>query len=159
MQHNIIPPAPGRGGNRKRKRDDTEQSNNATNEGYSTFKIDQPDNGEFEDRMSPAEINGDHVNGNGAQRSLSPDLDEESDPEESIPAHLAGLQDPNTGLVLGRSPAMVKYLIMKAKHEYAIEEHACLIEELRMLRHEEQQWRERKDALLDELLRASFGYA
>lgn len=155
MQHNIIPPAPGRGGNRKRKREEPETQ--ATNDGYSTFKIDPPDNGDFDDRLSPMDTNGEHVNGVG-RRSISPDLDDESDPDDGIPVHLAAQLDPNTGLIMGRSPSLVKYLIMKAKHGKAIEEHESLIEELRMVRHEEQIWRKRKDALLDEVLKQSFGY-
>lgn len=159
MQHNIIPPQPGRGGNRKRKREEPEASSQPTNDGYSTFKVDPPDTGDFEDRMSPADTNGEHANGTVVRRSQSPDLDEESDPEDGLPPHLAAQLDPNTGLIMGRSPALVKYIVMKAKHQFAIEEHASLIEELQMLRHEEQQWRDRKDALLDEVLRATFGCA
>lgn len=157
MQHNIIPPAPGRGGNRKRKREEPETSAQATNDGYSTFKIDPPDNGDFDDRLSPMDTNGEHVNGVG-RRSISPDLDDESDPDDGIPVHLAAQLDPDTGLIMGRSPSLVKYLVMKAKHGKAIEEHESLIEELRMVRHEEQIWRKRKDALLDEVLKQSFGY-
>lgn len=157
MQHNMVPPAPGRGGNRKRKRDDAESNTQPTTDGYSTFKVDPPDNGDFDDRMSPVDANGDQVNANGNGRSLSPDLDEESDAEDEIPPHLLAMQDPQTGLILGRTPAMVKYILLKARHSHLLEEHAHLIEELRMVRHEEQQWRERKDALLDEVLRANFG--
>lgn len=160
MQHNMVPPAPGRGGNRKRKRDETEPSAQLTNDGYSTFKVDPPDNGEFDDRMSPIDANGDHPNGNGNgnRRSLSPDFDDESDPDDEIPPHLLAMQDPSTGMILGRTPAMVKYILLKAKSSHLLEEHAHLIEELRMVRHEEQQWRERKDVLLDQVLRANFGY-
>ena len=158
MQHNIIPPAPGRGGNRKRKREEPETSAQATNDGYSTFKVDPPDNGDFDDRFSPMDMNGEHVNGAGGRRSPSPDLDDDSDPEDGLPAYLLAQIDPNTGLIQGRTPSMVKYIVMKAKEEYALKEHAALIEELRMVRHEEQIWRKRKDALLDEVLKQSFGY-
>ncbi|KIP05380.1 hypothetical protein PHLGIDRAFT_19733 [Phlebiopsis gigantea 11061_1 CR5-6] len=157
MQHNIIPPAPGRGGNRKRKREEPETSAQTTNEGYSTFKVDPPDNGDFDDRLSPMDMNGEHVNGTGARRSASPDLDDDDEPDDGIPPHLVAQLDPHTGLILGRPPAMVKYLIMKAKHNYAVEQHAQLVEELRMIRHEEHRWRKRKDALLDEVLKQSFG--
>lgn len=154
MQHNIIPPAPGRGGNRKRKREEPEPATHTTNDGYSTFKVDPPDNGEFDDRMSPMDANGDHPN--GARRSLSPDIDDESDPDDGIPQHLLQRMDSN-GLIYGRTPAMVKYLLMKAKHRQALDEHAALIEELQATRHEEKQWRSRKDALLNEVLRQKFG--
>jgi len=52
---------------------------------------------------------------------------------------------------------MVKYVIMKSKHRHVLEEHEQLIDELRTLRYEEKLWRQRKDALLDEVLRVSFG--
>ena len=157
MQHNIIPPAPGRGGNRKRKREEPETSVQVSNDGYSTFKVDPPDIGDFEDRLSPTDMNGEYINGTGGRRSPSPDPDDDSDPEDAIPQYLLDHLDSNTGLILGRTPAMVKYIIMKAKEEYVLQEHASLIEELRMVRHEEQIWRKRKDALLDEVLKQSFG--
>lgn len=95
-----------------------------------------------------------------SRRSLSPDVrmeGEGEDEEDEIPPHLLALQDPNTGLIMGKSPSMVLYLIWKAKHRYILQEHASMIEELRILRYEEKCWRERKDALLDEVLRATFG--
>ena len=104
------------------------------------------------------DTNGDHVNGTAGRRSLSPDFDDDDEPDDGIPPHLVAQMDPNTGLILGRPPAMVRYLIMKAKHEYAVEQHAHLVEELRMMRHEEHIWRKRKDALLDEVLKQQFGY-
>lgn len=58
---------------------------------------------------------------------------------------------------MGRTPTVVKYLIMKAKHQYAVEQHEALVEELRVLRKEERLWKERKDALMDELLHVHFG--
>jgi hypothetical protein len=43
-------------------------------------------------------------------------LSSPNDPEsEGIPLHLWELRDPQTGLIMGRSPAMVRYLIIKAK--------------------------------------------
>ena len=59
---------------------------------------------------------------------------------------------------MGRSHTHVRYLLMKAKHRWVLEQHEALVEELRVLRHEEKCWKERKDALLDELLRRQFGY-
>ena len=52
---------------------------------------------------------------------------------------------------------MVRYLVMKGKHDHALREHASLLEELRTVRQEELIWRERKDQLLDEVLRRTFG--
>jgi hypothetical protein len=157
IQHNIIPPAPGRGGNRKRKREEPEPVPQPSGDGYGTFKVDPPEIVE-EDRLSPFDVNGDHPNGVNGRRSVTPDDDDE-DEDDEIPAYLQEKMDPNTGLIFGKTPTMVRYLIMKAKHKHALEEHANLIEGLRMVRYEEQSWRERKDALLDEVLLATFGYA
>ena len=71
--------------------------------------------------------------------------------------HLWELRDPQTGLIMGRSPAMVRYLIIKAKHKHALQEHECLIEELRAARAEQNYWYEKKEELLDELLKVNFG--
>ena len=53
---------------------------------------------------------------------------------------------------------MVRYLIIKAKHKHALQEHECLIEELRAARAEQNYWYERKEELLDEFLKANFGW-
>lgn len=155
IQHNIIPPAPGRGGNRKRKREEPEPVPVSTGDGYGSFKVDTPD---MEDELFPMleHANGEHTNGAPEKRSATPDGDEEDD-EEEIPPYLMEKMDKNTGLILGKTPAMVRYIIMKAKHKHVLDEHANLIEELRMVRYEERRWRERKDALLDDVLRATFG--
>lgn len=163
IQHNIVPPLPGRGGNRKRKRDELEMHH--SNDGYSTFKVTNGDHhqeGEFDDgRISPLDTNG-HFDAhsilypNGFSRR-SPSPDEESDEDEGIPPHLMAVMDPATGLIMGRTPAMVKYILMKAKHQHALQEHENLIEELRTLKFELKCWRERKDALLDEVLSVTFG--
>ena len=52
---------------------------------------------------------------------------------------------------------MVRYLIIKAKHKHALQEHECLIEELRSARAEQNYWYEKKEELLDEFLKANFG--
>ena len=81
-----------------------------------------------------------------------------NDPEsEGIPPHLWELRDPRTGLIMGRTPAMVRYLIVKAKHKHALQEHEGLIEELRTARAEQNFWYEKKEELLDEFLRENFG--
>jgi len=45
---------------------------------------------------------------------------------------------------------MVRYLVIKAKHKHALQEHECLIEELRAARAEQNYWYEKKEGLLDE---------
>ncbi|OBZ73380.1 INO80 complex subunit 1 [Grifola frondosa] len=162
IQHNISPPLPGRGGNRKRKREEPEPEPPAPNPspyGYSTFKVEPHSHADLgnPDDIGMPPIEG-SSNGHGhasAFRALSPDFD--YDMEDEIPPHLMALKDPGTGLIMGRSLEMVKYLLMKARHRWVLEQHAALVEELHVLRHEEKCWRERKDVLLDELLLVQFG--
>ncbi|CDO68517.1 hypothetical protein BN946_scf184998.g14 [Trametes cinnabarina] len=166
IQHNISPPLPGRGGNRKRKREEPDlaaQNNSqahgtAEYTGYSSqFKVDgHGDDDEF--RLSPIE-------GSSFAARLPPTpirqyTDEELfeyDPEDELPPHILRQADPATGLIMGRSHTQVRYMLMKAKHKWVLQQHEALLEELRVLRHEEKCWKERKDALLDELLRRQFG--
>ncbi|KAH9923799.1 hypothetical protein B0H21DRAFT_712523 [Amylocystis lapponica] len=165
IQHQISPPLPGRGGNRKRKREEPEVTTNThapePSFGYSTFKV-EPSHADlhgadFDDgRLSPLE-GGSYTSHTPLPRPVSPDFSDPDDIDEEVPHHLLSLRDPSTGLIQGRSPTMVKYLLMKAKHRWVLEQHEALIEEVRILRHEEKCWRERKDALLDELLRTTFG--
>ncbi len=161
IQHNISPPLPGRGGNRKRKREEPEAAAAAQTPdpyGYSTFKVEaRGDEDEF--RVSPVE-GGSHPSRRPQTpvRQFSPEPGTfEFDPEDELPPHLLRQADPATGLIMGRSHTQVRYMLMKAKHRWAIEQHEALVEELRVLRHEEKCWKERKDALLDELLRRQFG--
>ena len=163
IQHNISPPLPGRGGSRKRKREEPEPTApqaDPNQYGYTTFKLDSNGNPDDPDdpRIDPAEHqNGIYASGSGAPRPGSPEFEDHDDGEEEIPQYLLMQADPQTGLIMGRSPTMVKYLIMKAKHRYAVEQHEALVEELRVLRKEERLWKERKDALMDELLHVYFG--
>ena len=161
IQHNISPPLPGRGGNRKRKREEPEAA--ATHPpdpyGYSTFKVEAQQGEEDEYRVSPVE-GGSHASRLPATpvRQFSPEPGTfEYDPEDELPPHLLRQADPVTGLIMGRSHTQVRYMLMKAKHRWVLEQHEALVEELRVLRHEEKCWKERKDALLDELLRKQFG--
>ncbi|KAH9927636.1 uncharacterized protein B0H18DRAFT_1002920 [Fomitopsis serialis] len=163
IQHNISPPLPGRGGSRKRKREEPEPTAPQADPnayGYSTFKLEtngHPDDAD-DTRMSPADYpNGAYASGSAGPRPASPEYDEHDEGEDEIPQYLLMQADPQTGLIMGRSPAMVKYLIMKAKQQYALEQHEALVEELRVLRKEERLWKERKDALMDELLHVYFG--
>ena len=163
IQHNISPPLPGRGGNRKRKREEPDQTASHAPDpyGYSTFKVESSHGGDDDDfRLSP--VDGGNHSSRITQtpvRQYSPDPSQiELDPEDALPEHLTRQQDSGTGLIMGRTQDQVRYLLMKAKHRWVLEQHEALVEELRVLRHEEKCWKERKDALLDELLKKQFGY-
>jgi hypothetical protein len=78
--------------------------------------------------------------------------------DEGIPSYLMQDRDPATGLIRGRAPDMVKYLVMKAKFSFALEEHSTLLEELRVLRAEECALRQGKDEALDSVMRMEFGW-
>lgn len=165
IQHQISPPLPGRGGNRKRKREiepEVPVTHPPDPYGYSTFKI-EPAHDDDDFRASPVD-GGSHAHANRQPQppvqQLSPEPGTfEYDPEDELPPHLLRQADPATGLINGRSHTQVRYMLMKAKHRWVLEQHEALAEELRVLRHEEKCWKERKDALLDELLRRQFGYA
>lgn len=179
LQHGIEPPAPGRGGARKRKRGTDDQAAPSrgptpppiptSNGAFNTFKV--------EPSPYPEPLNGSHVrerpdahaNGHRSvsplsprlrrRRHASPDQDEgyNSAASDALPAHLLPHYVPATNLVLGRSPSMVMYLLMKAKHRYAVEQHESLLEELRVARSELRRENEEKEIALDELLRGCFG--
>lgn len=76
---------------------------------------------------------------------------------EDIPDHLLQYQEPVSGRILGRSPAFVRYILMKAKYQYALEQNEHLIEELRVLRNEERFAQEQKDHALDEVITTHLG--
>jgi hypothetical protein len=156
LQHNVEAGAPGRGGNRKRKRDREEPSRPTASSavtdpaGFSIFKVEPNTPSELH---IPAELGGtpgadDYLNGG---RSPSPGGD------EGLPSYLAQDLDPATGLIRGRAPAMVKYVVIKAKYRFALEEHSTLMEELRVLRAEERALRQGKDEALDAVMRMEFG--
>ncbi|KAI9453932.1 hypothetical protein F5148DRAFT_985367 [Russula earlei] len=154
LQHNVEAGAPGRGGNRKRKRDREEPSRPAVSTasepaGFSIFKVEPHTPSEIH---MPPEPGGtpaadDYFNGG---RSPSP-------ADEGIPSYLIQDLDPVTGLIRGRAPAMVKYLVTKAKYLFALEQHSTLMEELRVLRAEEYALRQGKDEALDNVMRSEFG--
>lgn len=85
-----------------------------------------------------------------------PDVDDGEDEDDDDPL-MHAVVDPATGLIMGRSPAMVRYLITKAKYQYALEQHEMLIEELRMARVHLGAERREKEEYLDHFLRATFG--
>ena len=157
LQHNVEAGAPGRGGNRKRKRGDREEpsrpsvSTASDPAGFSIFKVEPHTPSEMH---MPSEPGGttpaadDYSNGG---RSPSP-------ADEGIPSYLIQDRDPATGLIRGRAPDMVKYLVMKAKFSFALEEHSTLLEELRVLRAEECALRQGKDEALDSVMRMEFGW-
>jgi len=124
--------------------------------GFTTFKVEShtPSEAYDEGALSGGE-GGDYFA--YGRRSASPSETGDSDKEEGIPPHLLQALDPHTGLIMGRSPSMVKYLVTKAKQQYAIQQHEALIEELRVVRHEERLMREAKDLAFDEVLRRTFG--
>ena len=155
LQHNVEAGAPGRGGNRKRKRDREEPARPSVSTasdpaGFSIFKVEPHTPSEMH---MPSEPGGtptadDYFNGG---RSPSP-------ADEGIPSYLIQDRDPATGLIRGRAPGMVKYLVMKAKFKFALEQHSTLIEELRVLRAEECALRQGKDEALDSVMRMEFGW-
>ncbi|KIM58018.1 hypothetical protein SCLCIDRAFT_1103425 [Scleroderma citrinum Foug A] len=141
LQHNMLPPPSGRGGSRKRKRGESPQpTSHATStsvpaptptdppSAFNTFKIEP---------RSPSEAGGpgrdyfDAAPAPGHDGEHRDDGADDEDEDDGLPPHLARLMDPQTGLVMGRSPSLVKYVIEKAKMRYALETHAALIEELR----------------------------
>jgi hypothetical protein len=131
LQHNMPPPPSGRGssGTRKRKRS-LSPSHPQTNapapeqSAFSTFKLEP---------QTPSEL--DHGIGGGGDYfsglTREEDDDEDDGEDDGLPPHLQRLLDPRTGLIMGRSPALVMYIIQKAKMRYALETHTSLIEELR----------------------------
>lgn len=195
LQHNISPPAPGRGGSKKRKRPVDDQPvavhpsarvlspppvPTAGGGAFSTFKIEQnpyPDLfNSFTHKSTFDEDEHAHKAPANGFRSVSPlspsfqprprspephrhDEDEgyTSSTSDTLPAHLHQHYVPATNLVLGRTPSMVMYLLMKAKHKYALEQHESLLEELRVARAELKKEKDEKDATLDDFLRGMFG--
>lgn len=173
LQHNISPPAPGRGGSRKRKRpaDDYHSSVPApsqphtptgiTGSSFNTFKVESRATSElFDDDQYPF-INGGtpHSPPTPPRRgSLLPDDDEGyTSSEDTLPPHLLAHLDPETNLILGRSSEMVQYLLMKSKHRYALQQHEELLEELRVTRNLLNKAKEAKEEAVDKVLRKCFG--
>lgn len=163
LQHNMLPPPSGRGGSRKRKRGDSPQpspahglstSGPADTSGFNTFKVEP---------RSPSEVGipgADYFDSHpppGQEDGHNEDGMEDDDGDDGLPPHLVRFMDPQTGLVMGRSPSLVKYIIQKAKMHYALETHAALLEELRVARAQAKEEKMKKEAMLDDLLRTVFG--
>ena len=189
LQHNISPPAPGRGGgSRKRKRAPDDQTQDTSTpvastslpvpyaipntSGFTTFKIQAQTPSEA---MEGMEFNPRHDSvsarsykgANGRQKrqlrqnpllphnTPSSDMGEEEDgytssSSDTLPPHLQSLIDEKTGLVLGRSPAMVMYLLMKAKHHCAHEQNELLLEQLKAVKVDLKKEKDEKEASLDQ---------
>jgi len=81
-----------------------------------------------------------------------------SSASDMLPTHLIPHYQPETGLVLGRTPAMVMYLLMKAKYRYALEQREGLAEELRVAKAELREEKEEKEKALDLVLGGVFGW-
>lgn len=183
LQHNIEQAPPVRGGNRKRKRGndegDVDQAQSQPGgvsfkvEGYSgASPIGEPSSTllENDETLTPSGDsnmhpgNADYFAGAAAstsnskkRRSASPDSDLEDPNDSGIPPYLQQQVDPVTGKILGRSPEMCRYLIVKAKHRFALEQHSDLLEELRCTRNEERRIKEQKERALDTVLRSCLG--
>jgi len=142
QQHNMNIPPPGRGSNRKRKREENDNGDAAAG-----VKVegDGLPRGAMESMISFAAGSGSAIEGMQID-----DVDEE------IPANVAALMDPQTGLIMGRPPSMVKYIITKAKLQFVENEHRILQMEHTRLKQEEKQLRLKKEAVLEDVLKAHF---
>ncbi|KAJ7504130.1 hypothetical protein B0H11DRAFT_1709733 [Mycena galericulata] len=186
LQHNISPPLPGRGGSRKRKRgpaEDPEKSLDTpppppvapTLSSFSTFKVEQPlppletedpaalasttsvmDPRDFEERPRLSRLS--PISAGLRTPPREPENEEDAGPcLEALPPHLRARYVAAENQVMGRSPEMVMYLLMKAKHRYALQQHDQLQEELRIIRAELKKEKDEKEVALDNLLRGYFG--
>ncbi|KAF9267198.1 hypothetical protein L218DRAFT_856810 [Marasmius fiardii PR-910] len=154
LQHNIEPPAPGRGGSRKRKRDETNSA--APAHGGTPPPAPQPN---YEE---PDEADIDYENFVRAMENgyipQSPGGRAEDEGTDTIPPALMTLYDPASRTILGRSKEMVMYLLMKAKLRYALEQQGYLLEELRSAKVDLRREQEDKERMVDTFLRGTFGY-
>lgn len=158
LQHNMPPPPSGRGssGTRKRKRS-LSPSHPQTNapapehSAFNTFKLEPQTPSELDNGLGGG---GDYFSGLVREED---DEDDDDGEDDGLPPHLQRLLDPRTGLIMGRSPALVMYIIQKAKMRYALETHAALIEELRVTRAQAKEEKAKKEVMLDELIKTVFG--
>ncbi|KAF8174566.1 hypothetical protein BJ912DRAFT_543249 [Pholiota molesta] len=190
LQHNISPPAPGRGGSRKRKRAADDQTQGTSTpvasvvvsphptlpnaSGFIKFKVEpQTPSEAVEDGNEYFSVKGKGGAANGRQKrqprasqlqtqtTPSPRNEEEdgysTSSSDVLPPNLQSQFDESTGLVMGRTPAKIMYLLMKAKHRYALEQHDELQEHLRVLKNEIQTEKDMKEGTLDDLFRQMLG--
>jgi len=125
LQHNISPPAPGRGGGSRKRGTNGRQKRQLRQNTLLPHNTPSSDMGEEEDGYT-------------------------SSSSDTLPPHLQSLIDDKTGLVLGRSPAMVMYLLMKAKHHCAHEQNELLLEQLKAVKVELKKEKDEKEASLDQ---------
>ncbi|KAG6817834.1 hypothetical protein H0H87_001666 [Tephrocybe sp. NHM501043] len=180
LQHNIDPPAPGRGGHRKRKRGAEDRASGTPSTSRVPLSAAPGDVSgtfgtlKFENSPYPedAGVSANHTNGH--RRSPSPrhrqsrrrpgsppgvglNDDDDGYGSDTLPEYLLQKYDPETKKILGRSPDMVMYLLMKAKYRYALQQQELLINDLHNIKQELQRQRDEKDAALDQLLATMFG--
>jgi len=102
------------------------------------------------------------------QPQHTPSPDEQGDEEEDgytssasdmLPPHLQEKLDESTGLIMGHTPTKVMYLLMKAKHGYALQQHELLLEQLRVTKLEMRKEKGEKEQVLDDLLQRMLGCA
>ncbi|KAG1742435.1 hypothetical protein EDB19DRAFT_614332 [Suillus lakei] len=156
LQHNMPPPPSGRGssGTRKRKRS-LSPSHPQTNapapeqSAFNTFKLEPQTPSELDNGIG----GGDYFSALAREE----DDDEDDGEDDGLPPHLQRLMDPRTGLIMGRTPALVMYIIQKAKMRYALDIHTALIEELRITRAQAKEEKVKKEAMLDDLIKTVFG--
>lgn len=191
LQHNISPPAPGRGGSRKRKRGEDQGTSTPVASAVTTL-LPLPNTISFNIFKVEPHTSSEHVDGagndgshdknktgsNGRQRrqartsqlqpqhTPSPDVqgDEEEDGYTSsasdiLPVHLQEKLDESTGLIMGYTPTKVMYLLMKAKHQYALQQHELLLEQLKATKLEMRKEKGEKEGALDDLLQRMLGCA
>lgn len=187
LQHNISPPAPGRGGSRKRKRGAADEHTQGTATpvasaatslppalpdvtGFVAFKVDPhtpseavDDAGDYFAPSAKGRANGrSRRSGRGSLlQAPSPEEEEEEGYESTasdvLPPSLQPQFDETTGLVLGRTPAKVMYLLMKAKHRYVLDQQEQLQEQLQIMKNEAKKEGEIKEHVLDDLLQRMLG--
>ncbi|KAF7356362.1 INO80 complex subunit 1 [Mycena venus] len=175
LQHNISPPLPGRGGSRKRKRNPEDAEKNPhtpppppvppVQSSFSTFKVETNPPLETEDpaavaSTTPPSAHNPRLSPMSAGMRTPPRVVEDDDVMPSVdtlPPYLRARYNATDNLVNGRTPAMVMYLLMKAKHRYAAAQHQHLLEELRVVRAELKREKDEKEVALDSLLRGYFG--
>ncbi|KAF8876614.1 hypothetical protein CPB84DRAFT_1795773 [Gymnopilus junonius] len=178
LQHHISPPAPGRGGSRKRKRgaDDQTQGTATPVEPHTPSELGQENINDLSHDYFNTKNASKSGTTNGRQRKppkpspLQPQHtpsaedaqagEEEgyaSSSSDALPPDLQARMDETTGLIMGKTPAKVMYLLMKAKHRYAMEQNTALADEFNLLRSEMQREKEEKEHTLDDLFQHSFG--
>lgn len=165
-QHNIIPEVHGRGGNRKRKREEPPAVEEPVAPGFATFKVEgtpnelPPGGWETDGRLSPPIdlTENSHIR----RRSISPagmSVMSTDDPDDlPLPESLLQNLDPETGLIEGKSVMAWRCIMAEQTVDYLLNEHEHLLEELRTVRNEELREKAAKEQALERFLRVQFGW-